>query len=187
MSQQPIGHAPGNSEKNKWEFKTHSYQIADTGDYDGHYELTNGDITLWTKDDDEETERFLRLAAHFLNKVGINLSDAKVDDLSYQVYLLELEKKQLQERVKELEDKPAGAVWVKASDINIEYRKTYYAKWPSGTVIKATGWFQESDGTFFWNEQGYIPILKNEHHMLLILDESGTAASKDVEKEGGNA
>lgn len=65
-----------------------------------------------------------------------------------------------------------GAVWVKASDINIEYRKTYYAKWPSGTVIKSTGWFQESDGTFFWNEQGYIPVLKKEHHMLLILDET---------------
>lgn len=126
MSQQPIGHAPGNSEKNKWEFKTHSYQIADTGDYDGHYELTNGDITLWTKDDDEETERFLRLAAHFLNKVGINLSDAKVDDLSYQVYLLELEKKQLQERVKELEDKPAGAVWVKASErLPLERKRNY--------------------------------------------------------------
>lgn len=104
-------------EKNipQWEFKAHSYQIADTGDYDGHYELTNGEITLWTKDDDEDTERFLRLAAHFLNKIGINLSEAKVDDLSYQVHLLELEKKELQGRVKELEDSRSGAVWVKAT------------------------------------------------------------------------
>lgn len=74
-----------------------------------------------------------------------------------------------------------GAVWVKASEINIEYRKTYYAQWPSGTVIKSTGWFQESDGTFFWNENGYVPILKNERHMLLILDESGTPAAGSEE------
>lgn len=65
--------------------------------------------------------------------------------------------------------------WVKASDIEIEYRKTYYAKWPSGTGIKSTGKFQESDGTFFWNEQGYIPVLKKEWNQLLILDESGEA------------
>ena len=62
--------------------------------------------------------------------------------------------------------------FVKASEFKYEPRKTYYAKWPSGTVIKGTGRFQESDGTFFWNEQGYMPVLKKEHEQLLILDES---------------
>jgi len=62
--------------------------------------------------------------------------------------------------------------WISADKIKIEYRKTYYAKWPSGLGIKSTGKFQESDGTFFWNEQGYIPIAKKEYPMLLILDES---------------
>jgi hypothetical protein len=37
-----------------WELKGYSHQIADTGDYDGHYEITNGIITLITKDDDDE-------------------------------------------------------------------------------------------------------------------------------------
>jgi hypothetical protein len=32
----------------------HSSQIADTGDYDGYYEITNGKISLLTKDDDDE-------------------------------------------------------------------------------------------------------------------------------------
>jgi hypothetical protein len=34
---------------NKWRLITHSYQIADTGDYDGYCEITNGDISLVTK------------------------------------------------------------------------------------------------------------------------------------------
>jgi hypothetical protein len=66
---------------------------------------------------------------------------------------------------------PTGAVWVKASEFKYEARKSYYAKWLDGKV-KATGWFQESDGTFFWNVPGYVPILKGEHEYLRILDES---------------
>lgn len=38
-----------------WKLIGHSYAIADTGDYDGHYEITNGTISLLTKDDDEES------------------------------------------------------------------------------------------------------------------------------------
>lgn len=71
--------------------------------------------------------------------------------------------------------------WIPANKLKIEYQKKYYAKWPSGTVIKSTGWFQQSDGTFFWHEQGYIPILKREHEQLLILDES----QSDSEAVGG--
>ena len=37
-----------------WVLKGHSHQIADTGDYDGYYEITNGKISLLTKDDDDE-------------------------------------------------------------------------------------------------------------------------------------
>lgn len=32
----------------------HSYQIADTGDYDGCFEITNGKFSIFTKDDEEE-------------------------------------------------------------------------------------------------------------------------------------
>lgn len=35
-----------------WRVITHSYPIADTGDYDGHYELTNGVISLLTKSEE---------------------------------------------------------------------------------------------------------------------------------------
>lgn len=37
-----------------WKLIGHSYQIADTGDCDGHYEITNGKISLLTRDDDDE-------------------------------------------------------------------------------------------------------------------------------------
>ena len=40
------------TENNKWKIVGHSHQIADTGDYDGCYELTNGKISLFTKDED---------------------------------------------------------------------------------------------------------------------------------------
>lgn len=68
--------------------------------------------------------------------------------------------------------------WITPEKIKIEYGKTYFAKWPSGTVIKSTGKFQESDGTFFWNERDYIPVLKKEWPMLLILEESPSTEVK---------
>lgn len=39
---------------NDWRLVGHSSQVADTGDYDGYYEITNGKISLLTKDDDKE-------------------------------------------------------------------------------------------------------------------------------------
>jgi hypothetical protein len=41
-------------ESKKWKLIGHSYQIADTGDYDGHWEITDGKISILTKDDDDE-------------------------------------------------------------------------------------------------------------------------------------
>lgn len=75
-------------EQNKWEFKAYSHAIADTGDYDGHYEITNGNITLITKDDYEETERQLKTAVAALNRWGINFYDQKVEDLSIDIYCM---------------------------------------------------------------------------------------------------
>lgn len=73
-----------------------------------------------------------------------------------------------------------GAVWIRATKLKIEFGKNYYAQWLDGN-IKTTGWFQESDGTFFWNVPGYIPIGKDEYEHLSILDESGTAAGREEE------
>jgi hypothetical protein len=160
-----------NKQQPAWEFKAHSYQIADTGDYDGHYELTNGDITLLTKDDDDETERLLRMAAHFLNKVVINLSDAKVDDLSFQLHLLELEKKQLQERVKELEAAQTGAVWVKAElgkyDTYPVANKNVFIRYDENGQEKEVG-----------DLKTIIELLENGWLNVEWLDESGTAANE---------
>jgi hypothetical protein len=59
---------------NNWELKSHSYQIADTGDYDGHYEITNGKITFFTKDEDEES---LQKVVNALNESGCKF---EIDD-----------------------------------------------------------------------------------------------------------
>ena len=43
-----------------WKLVSHSYQIADTGDYDGHYEITNGKISIFTKDDGDGLEDIVK-------------------------------------------------------------------------------------------------------------------------------
>lgn len=57
------------SDNKDWKLIGHSYQIADTGDYDGHYEITNGKISLFTGDDDEES---LQPIVDSLNNSGCN-------------------------------------------------------------------------------------------------------------------
>lgn len=41
---------------NQWKIKQHTYQIADTGDYDGCVEITNGKISLFCDCDVENEE-----------------------------------------------------------------------------------------------------------------------------------
>ncbi len=50
-------------EEKKWKLIRHSYQIADTGDYDGQWEVTDGKIKLWTERDydEEEIQEFVDL------------------------------------------------------------------------------------------------------------------------------
>lgn len=45
---------PEGKEMNEWQLIGHSYQIADTGDYDGCYEITDGSVSIYSKDDDDE-------------------------------------------------------------------------------------------------------------------------------------
>lgn len=54
-------------EKPEWKLKGNSFQIADTGDYDGNYEITNGVISIYTNDDDDES---LQLVVDALNNSG---------------------------------------------------------------------------------------------------------------------
>lgn len=68
--------------------------------------------------------------------------------------------------------------WTPANEFQWEPRTTYCAKWVSrdNNEVKATGWFQESDGTFFWKEQGLVPVPKKDHDKFLILDETEQAS-----------
>lgn len=59
--------------KQIWEYKEHFHAIGMTGDYDGYYEVTNGNISLCTNDDPEditETENTLQRVANALNESG---------------------------------------------------------------------------------------------------------------------
>ena len=73
-----------------WKLKGHSHQIADTGDYDGYYEITNGKISLLTKDDDDEA---LQPIVDALNDSGCKF---------YQDDWFEFENKMLKEEISHL-------------------------------------------------------------------------------------
>ena len=88
-------------ENKQWELKSHSYQIADTGDYDGYWELTNGDICLITKDEidvDEEmravnpeTEdtnaKCVDVLVSCLNQLECKWEDWKLSDKEFELHL----------------------------------------------------------------------------------------------------
>lgn len=80
--------------KNKnWEFKVHSYQIADTGDYsDVEIEFTNGKISLFTNDEIEDCEcNYVVEKLNEIKEVNFHLDDT----LSFENHILEQQIKQL--------------------------------------------------------------------------------------------
>lgn len=74
----------------EWILVPHTYQIADTGDYDGHWQLTNGDISLITKDDHLGDEEGLQLVKA-LNDTDCKWICPKLDNLDYELYLTIIE------------------------------------------------------------------------------------------------
>lgn len=81
-----------------WKLIGHLYQITDTGDYDGHYEITNGKISLLTRDDDDES---LRPIVDALNDSCCKFYQD--DWLEFENKIFKDENAELRERVKELE------------------------------------------------------------------------------------
>jgi len=80
-------------EEKKFTLKGHSYQIADTGDYDGHWEITNGKVSLFTKDDPED-EAALKSVADSLNNSGCKFyldDSAEIENKILQSHLSEKE------------------------------------------------------------------------------------------------
>lgn len=85
-----------------WKLLSHSYQIADTGDYDGCYEITNGKISIFTKDDEDTA----------LSPIvdALNNSGAKFyldDSLQFENHLLKLELDELRKRLNQNAKNPA--------------------------------------------------------------------------------
>lgn len=78
------------NKNSEWELIGHSYQIADIGYYDGHYEITNGKICILTKDDDDES---LQPVVDALNDSGCKF---------YQDDFIDFENRMLKEEIKRL-------------------------------------------------------------------------------------
>lgn len=76
-----------------WELIGHSYQIVYTGDYGGHYEVTNGKISLLTIDDDDEA---IQPIVDALNDSGVIFYQDDFFDFENRIIKQELE--QLKEK-----------------------------------------------------------------------------------------
>lgn len=83
----------------EWKLIGHSHQIADTGDYNGYYEITNGKVSFFTNSDNDEA---LLPIVKALNDSGCKfyLDDAKEVEL----YLLKKEYTELKAKYKDSAD-----------------------------------------------------------------------------------
>ncbi len=86
-------------ENENWDIIVHNSQIADTGDYDGYYELTNGKISLFTRDEPDNDDELLSI------KDILNYTNFKwyIDDSDS--YILEAEKEENRKLYEFLESK----------------------------------------------------------------------------------
>lgn len=63
--------------------------------------------------------------------------------------------------------------WVRADSIDLDdITRPVLAKRIDDETIIGRGSFQKSDRTFFWFEQGFVPISKKDHDKLLLLDDT---------------
>lgn len=83
-------------ENKPFKVKSHSYQIGDTGDYDGYWEITNGEISLCTKDDGDEIDKMLGDVAKVINETKIHfyVDNAKEIDLHFECDGLKIQLKE---------------------------------------------------------------------------------------------
>jgi hypothetical protein len=95
----------------KWEYKSHSYQIGDTGDYDGYWEVSNGNDSLITKEDYEDIEKDLQAVVDLLNNTYANFTFDRGNEAA-----LEAENRWLKSELEQCKAHPGSPVWVKAKD-----------------------------------------------------------------------
>lgn len=87
----------------KWKFENKSYQIADTGDYDGHGELTKGNLVLFTKDEISEEE--MQPIVDALNELDINFQCQDHVDTYFELAGEKLQNQQLSAEIEALKGK----------------------------------------------------------------------------------
>lgn len=80
----------------EWKLIPHSYQIADTGDYGGHYELTDGKTTLITYDDPYD-ETTVKAIVKSLNDSGCSFYCQESDALGMELSFAKQDVKELRE------------------------------------------------------------------------------------------
>jgi hypothetical protein len=95
----------------KWEVKSHNYQIAATGDYDGYWEITNGRDSLITKDDYEDIDKDLQELVDLLNNTYPNFTVDRGNEAA-----LDAENKFLRQEMEDMKKAQPGPRWVKAAD-----------------------------------------------------------------------
>ena len=127
----------GESAEEKWKLISHSHQIADTGDYDGCYEITDGKVSLYTNDDDDEA---IQPIINALNDSGCKFY---LDDATE--FELHLEK----QRVKELDlmivNSPDKAIIAKLEEIHQQYLMYYAAHETKAITLINTQWENYTD------------------------------------------
>jgi hypothetical protein len=79
--------------KQKWSFSTHTSALADTGDYEGYVQFTNGKDILQTSGDELEYEQLQQFC---------DLLDCMPDLWSHKLDATEFENSQLQKQVEHL-------------------------------------------------------------------------------------
>lgn len=83
----------------KWKLQEKSYQIADTGDYDGHLEIVNNKgLILYTNEDyeDGDIERLVSL----MNEIEFDVSSTSHEEDNYGLLL---ENKYLKQKLQQME------------------------------------------------------------------------------------
>lgn len=76
--------------------------------------------------------------------------------------------------------------WIRASEIDLDTLvRPVLAKRVDDETVMGRGRFQLSDGTFFWFEFGFVPVLIKDHNKILILlDESAQDTPHTNVEEG---
>lgn len=165
------------SKQKNWKVRSHSEPIADTGDYDGYWEIVNdkGD-SFRTSEDYDDIEKDLQKIADLLNSFdgALSLETACEINLHCDNMQLKMEIDQL----KQPKDSPyqgSAGVWVKASE-RLPKVGIYNALYNGDHVI-----FQVHDGGFrvinYHGEKNDSPKL----FLIRYLDDSAASPAGDGE------